>query len=350
MQMQGYTHMGTANLEISEQLLGDLYQSAMLESPDLFQDVALRNLHEVIGFDRAWWGIMSPASRGFQLHSSYRHELPAAFEAHWKEVSSDDALASNVHSKPRTTVHFSYKDLHSTPGLLSLNLEHNLQQALCTSVFLPDRKSFLFISLFRSGKYAKAFSQQDIAIKQRMTPHLYASWKTNLQAEIERTRIPNRMLGASSAFVDSTGTIVCADAAFTAMLSDIWPTWTGGKQLPVDFWQSQDKRATPTLTVNTLPCGGLMRIDVAHSSRFNKLSQREKQIASEYSEGLSYKEIAAFLNISPATVRHYLQMIYEKLGIRDKAELVRISDAYHRAAEVMTLTSGAARGRLVTNL
>lgn len=342
--------MGTANLEVSEQLLGDLYQSAFLESPDLFQGVALRKLHEVIGFDRAWWGIMSPARRGFQLHSSYRHELPAAFEAHWKEVSNDDALASNVHSKPRTTVHFSYKDLHSTPGLLSLNLEHNLQQALCTSVFLPDRKSFLFISLFRSGKYAKAFSQQDIAIKQRMTPHLHAAWKMNLQAEIERMRIPNRMLGASSAFVDSTGAIVCADAAFTAMLSDMWPTWSDGTQLPMGFWQLGSKHVTPAMTVTTMPCGGLMRIDVAHSSRFNKLSQREKQIASEYAEGHSYKEIAAFLNLAPATVRHYLQVIYEKLGIQDKAELVRISDAYHRAAEVMALASGAASDRLVTNL
>ncbi|MCB5186630.1 LuxR C-terminal-related transcriptional regulator [Methylobacillus caricis] len=344
--------MNASEFTVSDLLIGNLYQSAIMESASTFQAVALQQLNQLIGFDRAWWGIMSPERVGFQLRSSYRHELPQEFEEHWKSVNSDDSLASNVYLKPRTTVHFSYKELHSTPGLQSLNAEQNIRQALCTSIFLPDKKSFLFISLFRSGRLAKPFSQRDIQVKERLTPHLYSSWRTNLQAEIERMIIPNRLLDASTAFVDNTGGILCADPMFTQFANELWPNWGTHERLPSEIWLTTSDHVAKMLNVDRLGSGGLTRIDITRSTSINKLTPREKQIAFEYSEGRSYKEIAILLKLSPATVRHYLHLIYGKLNINDKAELVRLADSYRKAESVVMLANRTADGarQLINNL
>ncbi|MGY1490298.1 response regulator transcription factor [Methylobacillus pratensis] len=338
--------MAALDFAFDEVLLGDLYQSALLEPPDSFQQSALRQLDKLIGFDQAWWGIMSPAKVGFQLRSSFRHELPLAFEEHWRSVNGDDTLALNVQLKPRTTIHYQHADLYSTPGLKSLNGEQHIRQALCTSIFFPDNQSFLFISLFRSGKYAKAFSQRDVAIKQKITLHLYASWKSNLQAEIERMRIPNQLLHASTAFLDSEGSILCSDAAFNGFVNELWPHWKEKGRVPLGMLDEGWICPSGLLQVKRLCAGGLERIDISRQPLFNKLTKREKQIALEYADGKSYKEIAAGLALSPTTVRHYLQVIYTKLDINDKSELVRFSDAYSRSAEMMRWKEAARQAAL----
>ena len=51
------------------------------------------------------------------------------------------------------------------------------------------------------------------------------------------------------------------------------------------------------------------------------LSNREREIASAYAEGKSYKEIARALSIAPNTVRTHLRTVYRKLEVTSKVEL-----------------------------
>lgn len=55
-----------------------------------------------------------------------------------------------------------------------------------------------------------------------------------------------------------------------------------------------------------------------------RLSPREREIAEHLAKGLSRPQVAARLNLSPYTVVSLSQRIYEKLGIRTRAELARI--------------------------
>lgn len=53
------------------------------------------------------------------------------------------------------------------------------------------------------------------------------------------------------------------------------------------------------------------------------LSKREKEILLNLEKGLTYKEIAELLNISPHTVHTHIKNIYEKLQAKDRQEALR---------------------------
>jgi RNA polymerase sigma factor (sigma-70 family) len=60
-------------------------------------------------------------------------------------------------------------------------------------------------------------------------------------------------------------------------------------------------------------------------ARFALLSVRQRQVMELAAAGLSNKEIAAKLNISPKTVENHRAWVMERIGARNIAELVRIA-------------------------
>ena len=60
-------------------------------------------------------------------------------------------------------------------------------------------------------------------------------------------------------------------------------------------------------------------------SRFSSLSTRQSQVMELAATGLSNKEIAGQLNISPKTVENHRAWVMDRLGARNLAELVRMA-------------------------
>ncbi|HMK57274.1 MAG TPA: response regulator transcription factor [Dissulfurispiraceae bacterium] len=58
----------------------------------------------------------------------------------------------------------------------------------------------------------------------------------------------------------------------------------------------------------------------AGSSEQYLLSRREKEVLKEIEKGMSYKEIAGKLNISPQTIHTHIKKIYEKLHAQDRRD------------------------------
>ena len=54
------------------------------------------------------------------------------------------------------------------------------------------------------------------------------------------------------------------------------------------------------------------------------LSDRERLVAQKAAEGLTHRQIADELFIAPGTARTHLATVYRKLGVHNRAELVRL--------------------------
>ncbi len=54
-----------------------------------------------------------------------------------------------------------------------------------------------------------------------------------------------------------------------------------------------------------------------------ELTPQETQVARLVSAGLSNKDVAAQLFLSPRTVEYHLRKVFQKLGIASRAELIR---------------------------
>jgi DNA-binding NarL/FixJ family response regulator len=74
----------------------------------------------------------------------------------------------------------------------------------------------------------------------------------------------------------------------------------------------------------SFPANDLYLLQLHPRSALDRLSARERTVASEFSMGRSHKEIAAALRLAPTTIRHHLRSVYDKLGVSDKAELACI--------------------------
>ena len=60
----------------------------------------------------------------------------------------------------------------------------------------------------------------------------------------------------------------------------------------------------------------------AHSAELERLSPRERAVAAEVGKGATNKEVARALGITERTVKAHLASALEKLGVRDRLELV----------------------------
>ena len=54
-------------------------------------------------------------------------------------------------------------------------------------------------------------------------------------------------------------------------------------------------------------------------------TERERQILDQVAAGLSNKEVAAQLHLSEKTVKHYMTIIMEKLGVRNRVEAALVA-------------------------
>ena len=83
------------------------------------------------------------------------------------------------------------------------------------------------------------------------------------------------------------------------------------------LWRTPDVE----VTARSLGYGYMVRID--SGAPVTRLSPREREVAEMYVQGMTYKEIAGYLDRSPATIRNLIARCYQKLNVHDKVSLIR---------------------------
>ncbi len=306
--------------EFSDALL-ELTVLAREQPVDGFQQKALSVVQRILPFDMAWWGIMSPHESSFLLHSSHLYNLPARYVDVWEQTKRDDNVARAAREQPRQTAYFDERNLAAAPGLATLTFSHGIGQACCTADYARTGATFTFLSLYRA-QHEPRFNADEQLLKQYLTPHLCASWEANRAFQIEHFKVSASGGEVAIAVIDRQFGIVSAEAQFRDVLDTQWPQWDGVSLPPpvLEWLQSSDASIKFSRVVVRRYSFGEFHLLVARGrTRVDLLSKREATIAQAFSRGRSYKEIARELGNAPATVRHHLRIIYEKLGVSDKA-------------------------------
>jgi DNA-binding NarL/FixJ family response regulator len=100
----------------------------------------------------------------------------------------------------------------------------------------------------------------------------------------------------------------------------------GGTYIPPDILQGRPTVLPATEpyrpVVHGAPAGGTRAME------HPQLSVRQRQIVELLAQGMTTKEICRELNISPNTVKTHVASIFRALGVRNRAQVVAVTQAW----------------------
>lgn len=296
---------------------------------EAFQARALDLLSEYLQFDSAWWGMSAAAEHGLGLHNSFPYKLPPEFGDLWEFVRHEDCFASMIIKTPGISMYCNTDIFKNLPSMSAFIDRFNIKQVLGTVIADQDLGMKTFLAIYRHG-HTPPFNEDERVFKQLAVPHLFSCWGYNRIAQISQLRLSNLDPGFVVATADRKGVLHHASANVIALLREEWPQWKSPFLPPMLMSACQRGNSSFTggkLSMTLSRAGDWVLLFVKRRRPGDDLSKKERMIAEAYARGESYKEIARNLTLSPATVRHHLRRIYEKLEISDKAQLAQLITA-----------------------
>mgnify|MGYP002784099428 CR=1 FL=1 len=164
--------------------------------------------------------------------------------------------------------------------------------------------------------------------RDRMTfvaPHLFAAWRQRQSLGLwdRHGPAPKPQPLRCYAVVDDRGLVQAADADFGVAVQRAVPGWLG-PVLP-DELRRLAARDCSSLQIGSQRFvarhGDRRHLLLALGAEVEPLSSAERRTARAFAAGATHAEIAASLDLSPATVRNQIAAAYRKLGVHNKVEL-----------------------------
>ena len=305
------------------QFLLDLYRGAAEQPADQFQDWALTRLAHDLPFDSAFWASAAATPAGLVGHTLHLYRQPAQLLVDYAPLADQDTMVTESLQNPGKAIRRVARE--SAPKVFMPFLErYGLEQGMVTLQFESEISVFNSISLYRASR-VDAFTEAEAAFKQGVFPHLIEADSRNKLAHLAG----GAQLGASSqwhsAAVDAMGVVRHAEGPFRQLASREWPGWRG-PYLPDPLREliaiGATSAAMPSCTVARLSrLGDLTLVQLRERNAVDDLPERMRRVARLAAEGHGNKVIAAQMNISPNTVRNHLAQAYERLAVRNKAEM-----------------------------
>jgi len=121
---------------------------------------------------------------------------------------------------------------------------------------------------------------------------------------------------------------VASEPRFTQLLMSEFPDWHG-PLLPEPLLKSfieenNDRHVGNNIALTASRRSNLWLLWARPKQPIDDFSSRTMKLAAYFAEGLSHKEIGQKMNISPATVRNHISVIYKKLQVNNKSQLAQL--------------------------
>lgn len=311
-----------------DELVLRLYRGSTEVAFARFQHWALEQLQEVVRFDAAWWGKGNPTTR--QILSVHLLNAEPSIIEDYPRVEAHDRFRDAMIARPGRTVLMS--DLmprsvyERSPLYTRYGRKHRLESTMGTVLVEPVSGLLDFITIWRFDA-RWPFSESDRMQVERLTPHLIEANRISRLVSLQGgsfAGVPEDAARPWALVSARDGGLLEVNAAFVELARREWPDWHNG-QLPatlrrhlqdtVDFAGREI-----SISISSVDDYRLLVPRLRHPAE--RLGARETLVLQRYAAGRSYRDIAAELGTSPATVRNQLARIYRRLGVHNKAELV----------------------------
>lgn len=311
------------------QFLLDLYGLVRAEPSQQFSSAALELLMRALPFDTAVWGTFTATAEGPRPHWHHLHGFPEQMLKEYELVKQYDVLNQQAVANCGQTVNASLARVEGEahPAIIAHAHKWGMEHTLATTHRESPLNLYTAICLYRNDP-AHEFSECERRDAQAAVPHLVQAWHINAIHFLDVPSGRSRSASSARALVDRFGVLHNAEPGLAELLRQEDQSWEGPTiPAPLSALLESGTRqykgnAIITSLVRQLPDRTFV-ISVRARAQIDSLSRRELAVAREFAAGKTYKEIARSFGTSPATVRSQIQIVYRKLGVRSKVDLLK---------------------------
>jgi hypothetical protein len=315
-------------MQIDQHTLAD-FSAALLElgalppstSPSQLMRQGLGTLAALVPHDSAWWGECSGGIDGLAPRNwlSGSVNLSADFAGEWNRIGAVDHFACESIDRLDHVVWCDNFD-DPIPEVEAFARRHGLYRAMAITRTLPGSGLLQFMALYRR-EGAPPFEPAQREVFHLFTAHLMQRWSARIAALVADGDLPS---GEGQGLVDAQGEFMYLGSQLALLLRGHYPSWNG-TALPSGLADLATRPvhqfAVGRRRVAVQARGELLLLSLQPERCAAILPPRELNVARQYAEGGSYKEIARETGLSPATVRTYVRDAYQRLGVSNKIAL-----------------------------
>ncbi len=308
-----------------------LYRAAAETELESYQDTALDILKPLLPFDGAMWGTASfLPGVGIDIHTIHLHNQSPDMVAEYEAVKHLDTSAALVTGKPHMT-----KGFHSPSWFdggprwndyRDWQRRHGHENVFITAATDQRTGATQWLSLFRADgdHHCRA---EEVHLLSQLSQHVMQGLQHNRILHLGRL---NSQAGAAlheAAVADARGTLYHATPGCEEMLRGEWGTAVHAGCLPAPLLNWLRTTDTPfmgrTLVARRQVRKDLLFVHLRPLCTADSLAPRQREAAELVAQGLTHKQAAQRLGLSPATVRNQMQEVYRKLDVQNVAALVQ---------------------------
>lgn len=309
---------------LASQLALELHRASRREPAQAFCDWALESLKAKLPFDSAFWASGHVSPQGVPVvHNVVLHRQPAQLLVDYQAIGPSDPVLAAALRQPGQPLAADSREW-APPQALPYLQHYGIAHTLATTTVDPNTRLTTGISLYRSDP-RHPFGTVEQHLMQAVFPHLIEARLQNHLFHLAQATAPRPASPWCAAAADATGLLHHADDAFVRLVRREWPDWTGPRvPAPLSaLWAHEHpgRHVGQHLVGRADRLGDLNLLRVRPVQPVDRLTPREREVALFTAQGLTHKEIALRLDLSPATVRTHLTSSYRRLGVKSKAQL-----------------------------
>lgn len=302
-------------MQMLEPLISRLYRSTRDIDIEHYRLWALSEVQTLISFDAAIWSTGHLSTRLFHTHTTIG--LPRHFPDLLLENLAINPLRKALFNKVGFAIDMSEviddEAFYTSEIFQRVFKPHQIHRILSSIHICKRTGIYTLLSLYRFDPEER-FREQEKQQHQRLLYHLVEAASHACFMSLKSDQEDH----AWHAICDRQGIYHEAEPQFMDLMEHCF-AGQDSTRCPFDLHQNEQRVAD--LIVRCQQLGDLYRVSIRECSPLDRLTSREQEVVEGVTQGLSFKQIARKLELSPSTVSNHLYRIYQKLNINNRSEL-----------------------------